>query len=272
MGFVSAELGSVAIEARLFASLSRKLLGKDGYHWTATDTKTGYITVMELMNPHEEYREGTANLLGHLAGALQEVGGRLIVEAPWGACADAAVNSMRSMKARHPELRAVVLDHFHVLTRHKGAPSSEPAMLEERATKLMGAAKELGIDLFVMAQMNQQGIKAERDARGGEAPPPEQDQVRGTDVLNQLSHAVWLARKQKQVPGEPSDRMIEVWHSKAREGQSFWESNGFDDRLTMIRGGEVEKSVIQLDYSTCTQKADDTLQNPLVTRSRKYEP
>lgn len=272
VGFISAELDQAAIEARLFSSLSRKLLGKQGYHWTATSDRLGYVTVMELQNPAKEKRSGIADLLGHLAGAIQGTGGKLLVEAPWGACVDAVINSMRSMKARNPELRAVVVDHFHSLTRHKGAPSSDSAMLEERAYKLMGAAKELGIDLFVMAQMNQVGIKAEAANRNDPAPPPQQDQIRGTDALSHISHAVWLVRRQKQVLGEPSSQKIEVWHSKAREGQVFWESSGFDDHLTMINGGQIEKSIIQIEYSTCTLKADDTMQHPLILKSRKFEP
>jgi hypothetical protein len=273
VGFISAELDLTAIESRLFASLSRKLLGQQGYHWIGSSDGLGYITVLELQNPHEKRKQGIANLLGHLAGALQDVGGRLLTEAPWGACVDAAINSMRSMKARNPELRAIVLDHFHSLARHKGAPSNDSSMLEERAYKLMGAAKELGVDLFVMAQMNQVGIKVETANKSNEPPPPPtQDQIRGTDALSHVSHAVWLARKQKQISGEPSDRKIEVWHSKTREGQSFWESTGSEEYLTMIQGGVIEKSIIQLDYSTCTLNSDDTLQNPLVFKSRKYEP
>jgi replicative DNA helicase len=272
VGFISAELDSNAIEARLFSSLSRKVFGLQGYHWTATEDNLGYITAMELLNPLQEKRHGIANLLGHLAGAIQDIGGRLLVEAPWGACVDAAINSMRSMKAGHPELRAVVLDHFHSLTRHKGAPMGDASMLEERAYKLMGAAKELGIDLFVMAQMNQVGIKAEATNKSDSPPaPPTQDQIRGTDALSHVSHAVWLVRRQKQMSGEPSSHKIEVWHSKAREGQVFWESSGFDDHFTMVQNGQIEKSIIQIDYSTCTLKTDDTLQHPLILRSRKYE-
>jgi hypothetical protein len=271
VGFISAELDSQAIEARLFSSLSRKLLGRNGIHWAGSSDGIGYITVMELQSPTRERRSGIAALLGHLAGAIQGAGGRLLVEAPWGACVEAVINSMRSMKARNPELRAVILDHFHSLTRHKGAPSHDASMLEERAYKLMGAAKELGIDLFVLAQMNQVGIKAEAASKGdGPPPPPTQDQIRGTDALSHISHAVWLVRRQKQGVGEPSDNRIEVWHSKAREGQVFWESSDLEDHLTMVNGGLVEKSIIQIDYSTCTLKSDDTLQSPLVLRSRKF--
>jgi hypothetical protein len=270
VGFISAELAAKAIEARLFSSLSRKLLGQTGYHWTATDDRLGYITVLELLNPTKERREGIANVLANLVNALQGCGGRLLTEAPWGACVDAAINSMRSMKAKHPELRAVVVDHFHALTRHKNAPISDAAMLEDRAQKLMGAAKELGIDLFVTAQMNQVGIKVETANKDQPPPPPTQDQIRGTDALSHFSHAVWLVRKHKALQGEPNSQAIEVWHSKSREGQVFWESTGFDEHLVMVRGGVVDKSIVQLDYSTCTLKSDDTMSNPAILSSRKY--
>lgn len=270
VGFISAELDMVAIESRLFASLSRKLLSPMGYHWAGSENKVGYVTTMELRNPAKERCQGVANVLGHLAGAIQGSGGKLLVEAPWGACVDAVVNSMRSMKARNPELRAVFLDHFHSLTRHKRAASNETSMLEERAYRLLGAAKELGIDLFVMAQMNQVGIKAEAANRTDEPPPPQQDQIRGTDALAHVSHAVWLVRLQKAVPGEPSARKIELWHSKARAGQMFWESDGFEDHLTMVRDGRIEKSIVQIEYSTSTLKSDNTMQHPLISKSRRY--
>lgn len=272
VGVISCEMDLISIEARLYASLSRKIFGSQGYHWTATQDKLGYVTVMELQNPVAERGPGTAALLARLAGAIDDVGAKLLIEAPWGACVDAAIDSMRSMKAGNPELRAVVLDHFHSLKRHKGAPTGDASMLEERAYKLLGAAKELGIDLFVMAQMNQVGIKNEA-LNKADAPSaaPTQDQIRGTDALAHVSHAVWLVRRQKQASGEPSSQKIEVWHSKTREGQSFWESSGFDDHLSMVQGGAIEKSIIQIDYSTCTLKTDDTLQHPLVLKSRRYE-
>lgn len=270
VGFLSAELGPRAIEARLFASISRKTLGSGGYHWTSTNDRLGYITVTELLNPEQSRTQGVATVLAHVASALQESGGRLLVEAPWGACVDAVVNSMRSMKARRPELRAVVIDHFHSLARHKGAPQNDSAMLEDRAYRLMGAAKELGIDLFVIAQTNQIGIKAEAHVKDPDAlPPPTPDEIRGTDALNHVSHAVWITRKQKQRVGEPTDRRLEIWHSKAREGQVFWESSGDEDRARAVVGGEVHKSIVQMDYSTCSLKSDDTSRHPLIMRQGK---
>ena len=155
VGYISAELDYASIEPRIMASLSRKLLSPNGFHWRATDDGLGYVTVSELVNPHEDDRQGLTNLVGAIAFALQETGGKLLVEAPWGACANTVVNSIRSMKAKNPDLRCVVLDHFHALSRHKGSPRDNASMLEERAYKLITVAKEVDIDLFVLAQMNQ---------------------------------------------------------------------------------------------------------------------
>ena len=269
VGFISAELDYISIEARLFASLSRKLLAPHGYHWMATQDKIGYVTVAELETPSESHRENISSLLGNLAMSIQDTGGKLLIEAPWGACVDAAINSLRSMKARHPEMSFAVLDHFHSLARHKGAPAGEPNMLEERAYKLLGAAKELGIDLLVLAQMNQVGLKSERENRSGDPPPPPQlDQVRGTDALSHVSHAMWLARRRKVIAGEPSDRKIEVWHSKVRGAQLFWEGSDSAQRMTPVKG-LVEMSLIQIDYPTSSIKSDDTAQNPLILGSRR---
>ena len=89
---------------------------------------------------------------------------------------------MHQYDAKHestePELRAIVLDHFHALSRHKGGSASNPsAMLEDRAYRLMTAAKELDVDLFVLAQLNRVGMDMSSDAE------PQLNEIRGTDAL-----------------------------------------------------------------------------------------
>ena len=37
-----------------------------------------------------------------------------LVKDPWGASVDDVINTLRSMKAKNPDLRAAVIDHFHV--------------------------------------------------------------------------------------------------------------------------------------------------------------
>lgn len=268
VGYISAELGRRAIEARLFASMIRNTLGACGHHWTGDSSGLGYVTVMEFLYPEEFRRPGLAKLVAALAGEIQKSGGRLLVEAPWVPCARTVINSMRSLKSKHPELRAVVVDHFHILRRHKGAPSGTPDMLEDRANLIWEAAKELGVDVFMAAQMNRLNIKAQGHGNQDEAPP-EQDQVRGTDSLSHMAHALWLVRQRRRVDGEPSDRRIELWHSKARESQVIWsvDSSGVP-RIRPITAGFVEKSLVQVDYSTCSIRSDDTMTNPAVLKAK----
>lgn len=269
VGFISAELNFNQIEPRLMASLSRKLLANHGYHWRASDNGYGYVTVSELENPAEEDKESLTELLARLAFEIQESGGRLLVEAPWGACVDTVVNSMRSMKAKNPNLRCVILDHFHALARHKNAPRDNAAAYEERAYKLITAAKELDIDLFVFAQMNQVGIKIEQNNMKSAPKEPELDQIRGTDALSHVSHAVWLIRKHKATEEGPADRKLEVWHAAVRSGQHFWSGAAPNERLTAVKG-EVSMSLIQMDYQTQSLKSDDTMQNVDVVKSFGY--
>lgn len=270
VGYISAELDYDSIEPRVMASLSRKLLARHGYHWKASEDGIGYITVSELVSPSEKDKEGLANLVGSLAFALQETGGKLLIEAPWGACANTVVNSIRSMKAKNPDLRCVVLDHFHALSRHKNSPRDNASMLEERAYKLITVAKEVDIDLFVLAQMNQVGLKNERNNVTSEPKEPQLDEIRGTDALSHVSHAVWLIRKNKvAVEGRPSENKLEVWHSAVRNGQHFWEGSPPEERLVAVRN-DVQMSLIQLDYPTQSLKNDDTMQNVNVVNSIKY--
>lgn len=269
VGFISAELDFTQIEARLMASLSRKLLAKNGYHWRSTEDRIGYITVGELQVPNLEDRENIANLLARLVYELQGSGGKLIIEAPWGACVDTVVNSMRTMKAKNPELRAVVLDHFHVLSRHNKSARDSASMLEERAYRLMTAAKELDIDLFVLAQMNTVGIKREKDNMKSQPKEPQLDEIRGTDALSHVSHVVFLVRRQ-ETESEPVDRKLEVWHSKVRGRQAFWEGAPPKEQITTVQGF-VKMSLIQVDYQTCSLKNDDTMQNLYVVKSSRIK-
>ena len=146
----------------------------------------------------------------------REGGGKVLVESPWGACVDTCINTMRTMKAKHPELRAVVIDHFHALARHKGGSMNNPsAMLEDRAYRLMTAAKELDIDLFTLAQLNRIGMDSNSN------PEPQLNEIRGTDALAHVAHAAWLVRRMK-LEGDQLNKDLEIWHSKVRGRQAVW--------------------------------------------------
>jgi replicative DNA helicase len=247
VGLISAELDKHAIYARVWSAATR----------AANDNKN-WAMVGDIESPNHTREKVSANIMA-AAGVIQERGGKLLIEDPWGADVDAVVNSLRSMKAKNPDLRCAVVDHFHVLARHKGAPSSEAAMLEERAYKLMNCAKQLEIDLIVLAQMNRVGMDV-ASAR----QPPSLDQIRGTDALSHVSHAVWIVRRQPGNDDENannSGRPLELWHAKTRGRQAYW--NG-----TQIKGykGFLDHSILEMDYAFCSVKQDSTVREIAVNR------
>lgn len=242
VGFISAELQMDAIVARL-AAASTKIADP-------TQTGTGWASVGAIDSP-DHHREKTGNRIMAAAGVLQENGGKLLVKDPWGANVDDIVNTLRSLKAKNPELRAAVVDHFHVLSRHKGAPASEAAMMEERAYKLMTVAKELEIDLIVLAQMNRVGMDALSKNQ-----PPTLDQIRGTDALSHVSHAVWIVRRESTSEDisaeEKAKRPLELWHSKTRGRQAYWDGECMQG-LTYT-----EMSRLHMDYAYSAVALDET--------------
>ena len=249
VGFISAELSKEAVSYRIWACATKQCNVErrdDG-----TLIKNGWVTVGDLESPDED-REKTLEHVAAAAFKIQEGGGSITVQDPWGADVESVINMMRTMKATNPDLRAVVLDHFHVLARHPKAPTNESSMLEERAYKLMTAAKELNIDLIVLAQMNRVGMGV------GDNSAPGLDQIRGTDALAHVSHAVWIARRQ---PGNDEDaavkRPLELWHAKTRGRQAYWDGK----RMQGIRGF-VETSVITMDYPHSSIDRDMTNVKP----------
>jgi replicative DNA helicase len=251
VGFLSAELEFRSIEARIIANLSKSIVSP--YHWKRVgEDEVGYVTVGELEIPGATRAQAKiARSVAAVAQKLQEEGGKILIEAPWGACVDTCINIMRSMKAKEPELRAIVLDHFHALSRHKGGSASNPSsMLEDRAYKLMTAAKELDIDLFVLAQLNRIGMDP------GHNPEPQLNEIRGTDALAHVSHATWLVRKIK-TEGNQSNRDLEIWHSKVRGRQAVWRETR---NVLESVNGFIDKSVIRMHYETSSVE-DDTTQS-----------
>jgi replicative DNA helicase len=236
VGFVSAELDEDEIWTRIWSCATRSF-----------NTNTSWASVGDIKQPGPGKAEEIAGRVQQACGKLQEAGGEIMVEAPWGADVDNVINILRSMKAKNPEMRAAVIDHFHALSRHKGGPTNESGMMEDRAYKLMTVAKELGIDLIVLAQMNRVGMDALSSKQA-----PGLDQIRGTDALSHVSHAVWIARR---VTGDdqPSNRNLEFWHAKTRGRQAIW--NG-----TSMRGTKdfIEMSTLRMDYAHSGVEYDDT--------------
>lgn len=243
VGFISAELDENEIWVRIWSCASR-----------AFNPNDSWVTVGDIKQPEPHRKNEIASRIQQACGALQEKGGEILVEAPWGADVDAVINNLRSMKAKNPEMRAAIVDHFHCLARHRGAPSSEAAMMEERAYKLMTVAKELGIDLIVLAQMNRVGMNEER-LQGGRRPAPTLDQIRGTDALGHVSHAVWIVRKRAATEEDQNaTRDLEFWHAKTRGRQAYWKGTGMRGVLNYV-----DCSELVMDYQYSSVKRDDTL-------------
>lgn len=245
VGFVSAELDENEIWTRVWACATRVF-----------NDNTDWASVGDIKQPGV-YKEKIAARVQQACGGLQDAGGEILVEAPWGADVEAVVNILRSMKAKNPELRVAVIDHFHCLARHRGAPHSEAAMMEERAYKLMTVAKELGIDLIVLAQMNRVGM----DVLSSKAAPG-LDQIRGTDALSHVSHAVWIVRKEAGNDDQPNvDRDLEFWHAKVRGRQAYWTGSAMKSA-----GNFVECSKLTMDYPHSCVKTDNTLSQAAASR------
>jgi len=238
VGFISAELDKHAIYARIWSAATK-----------VANENTNWAEVGDIESPNHNRDKVSSNLV-MAAGKIQENGGKLLIEDPWGADVDSVINSLRSMKAKNPDLRCAVIDHFHVLARHKGAPVSEAAMLEDRAYKLMNCAKQLEIDLIVLAQMNRVGMDSVSKKEA-----PTLDQIRGTDALSHVSHAVWIVRKEMQKDGEDDKWTggLEFWHAKTRGRQARWTGSKIEGI-----GGFLPKSVLEMDYAHSSVRKDKT--------------
>ena len=243
VGYISAELDEQEIWTRIWACATRKF-----------NSNTAWVSVGDIKQAPSHKKEDIASCIQNACGALQQTGGEIFVEAPWAADVDAVINILRSMKAKNPEMRAAVVDHFHCLSRHRNAPHGESSMLEERAYRLMTAAKELGIDLIVLAQMNRVGMNEER-LQGSKRAAPSTDQIRGTDVIAHVSHAVWLVRRKSASEDNPEQRReLEFWHNKTRGRQAIWKDNQMKDVSNYV-----ECSEFVMDYPHCSVRRDDTL-------------
>ena len=238
VGFVSAELDKHAIYSRIWAAATK-----------VANPNTDWVEVGAIESP-DHNRDKVSERVAQAAMAIQNNGGKLLVEDPWGADVDSVINSLRSMKAKNPDLRCAIVDHFHVLARHKGAPPSEAAMLEERAYRLMNCAKQLEIDLIVLAQMNRVGMDSI-----GKKEAPTLDQIRGTDALSHVSHAVWIVRKEVEKLGDEEKWTggLEFWHAKTRGRQARWTGNKVEGI-----GGFLPKSVLEMDYAHSSIRKDKT--------------
>lgn len=238
-GFISAEMDEAEISSRIWSAATRHM------------PNTQWVPVSSINDPtHEKSRD--AERIFNSALKLKNSGGKFLLDSPWGADVDAVANSLRSMKSKNPTLRACVIDHFHCLGRHKNAPPNESAMLEERAYRLVSVAKELNIDLLILAQLNRTGMGNDNISNA----KPDETWIRGTDALSHIAHAVWIARREKQADEnqDKTKRNIEIWHAKQRGSQCL-----YFDGVKKVPSAFIEKSTLWMDYTYSSVKDDDTI-------------
>ena len=234
-GFVSIELDKQLIEARIWASVFYHLRKRGRCDISELPT------VGNLERPNEHNREYLGEVLQKSANALKDVGGGILLECPWGGDVEEISEIIRSMKAKDPKMVLCCVDHFHCMQRHKGAAREEHLMLEDRAKRLMSLAKELKIDILLLAQMNRSNLKGDEDMTLGE--------ILGSDGLSHYCHAVWGVRKFKKEEYQKMDtrsgKPLELWHLKRRGGQYIWDDN--TESLREI-DDSIEKGTLHMSY------------------------
>ena len=136
--------------------------------------------------------------------------GSFTVKGDFQANAEVMGEYIYAAKAQNPELSAVFIDHFHIMSSMKGF-SHRSAEMEARALYLHQVGKACEVDLFVMAQLNREACLAQR---------PGLEHINGTDVLAQLATAVWLLEFPKHEENTPfSPNQLDIVHAKFRNGQ-----------------------------------------------------
>lgn len=145
------------------------------------------------------------------ANDIQSEGfGSFTVRGDFQANAEVMGEYIYAAKAQNPELSAVFIDHFHIMSSLKGY-SNRSQEMEARALYLHQVGKACEVDLFVMAQLNRDACLAQQ---------PGLEHINGTDVLAQLSTAVWLLEFPKRDEGVPfSPGQLDIFHAKFRNGQ-----------------------------------------------------
>ena len=242
---LSCELSRRAIGARLLANYCRKASGVFSSRYSANELE-GRGEVIEgrdlehLQQLSAQFSEGIAPNGDRM--------GKVLYQSQFAATAEDLAALVEDCKSAHPELAAVVLDHFHAMGPTPGYGSNTTAELAARATTLKALAGRCELDLFVVAQLN----------RGAYGNPtgPDVSHLAGTSELERYASAVWLIDRPKLdefTPAQPG--LLEVHHGKSRHGQ-------------LASGNELSKTTIRLDRSHCYLEGDEA--RKLFTGSNLY--
>ena len=231
---LSCELSRRAIGARLLANYCRRAAGQFHARYGANDLE-GRGAVIEgrdlehLQQLARQFSEGIA--------PNGQAMGRVLYQSQFAATVEELAGLVEDCKSAHPDLAAVVLDHFHAMGPTAGYGSNTTAELAARATTIKALAGRCELDVFVVAQLN----------RGAYGNPtgPDVSHLAGTSELERYASAVWLFDRPKLdafTPAQPG--LLEVHHGKVRHGQ-------------LASGNELCKTTIRLDRSHCFLEADE---------------
>ncbi|MCP9793579.1 DnaB-like helicase C-terminal domain-containing protein [Vulcanococcus limneticus] len=231
---LSCELSRRAIGARLLSSYCRRAAGQFNARYGANDLE-GRGAVIEgrdldtLQQLSAQFSEGLAPNGDRM--------GQVLYQSQFAATVEQLAALVEDCKSAHPELAAVVLDHFHAMGPTPGYGSNTTAELAARATAIKALAGRCELDVVVVAQLNRGAY--------GNTTGPDVSHLAGTSELERYASAVWLIdrpRLDEFTPARPG--VLEVHHGKCRHGQ-------------MAAGLDLSKTTIRLDRSHCYLEADE---------------
>jgi replicative DNA helicase len=231
---LSCELSRRAIGARLLANYCRRASGVFTPRYSANELE-GRGEVIEGRD-FEYLNQLSAQFEQSIAPNGQRMG-RVLYQSHFSATVEELAALVEDCKSAHPELAAVVLDHFHAMGPTPGYGSNTTAELAARATAIKALAGRCELDVFVVAQLN----------RGAYGNPtgPDVSHLAGTSELERYASAVWLIDRPKVDEfSKPKPGVLEIHHGKFRHGQMSGEN-------------DCSKTTIRMDRAHCYLEADE---------------
>jgi replicative DNA helicase len=231
---LSCELSRRAIGSRLLAHYCRRAHGafSPRYGANALEGRAEAIAGADLERLQQLAEQFSAGVAPN-----GEPMGRVLYQSQFAATVEQLAGMVEDCKSAHPDLAAVVLDHFHAMGPTAGYGSNTTAELAARAMAIKALAGRCELDVFVVAQLN-------RGAYGNPSGP-DVSHLAGTSELERYASAVWLLDRPKLdefTPPKPG--VLEVHHGKFRHGQISGEN-------------DCSKTTIRLDRAHCFLEADE---------------
>ena len=230
---LSCELSRRAIGARLLAHYCRRAAGGFNGRFCTNDLEgRGRVIAGRELEQLRQLADQFSSGIGPDGKAM----GRLLYQSQFAATVEELAALVEDCKSAHPELAAVVLDHFHAMGPSPGFGSNSTAELAARAMAIKALAGRCELDVLVVAQLN-------RGAYGNPSGP-DVSHLAGTSELERYASAVWLIDRPKaDAFSKPSPGLLEVHHGKFRHGQ--------------LADDDLGKTMIRLDRGHCFLEADE---------------